>query len=212
MLPECRVTTTQNGKKRDTYGIRGSRNDSPLSKAYAYAFQLNPSGWIRSLCEHRGIFPPVEDHSFVFELVISDFGTHKVATMISTTHSFIFEECDDFVKKNRRAFFENSDISENMELNLTVKGFAFNIMLQFSCSKEEEKEGGETCSVCWEPFAPNRIPRVLNGCGHSLCEQCTRKVKDKCPMCRSSFTESHVNWLYQDKARTIGKKRQFSNL
>ena len=55
------------------------------------------------------------------------------------------------------------------------------------CKKDEE------CMICYEPNSPKKAKVQLNGCTHSLCLNCVRKLfktnQERCPMCRATFTD-----------------------
>jgi len=43
-----------------------------------------------------------------------------------------------------------------------------------------------TCTICCSlMFGPKHDPKLFNPCKHLLCADCDKKVKDKCPICRS---------------------------
>lgn len=47
-----------------------------------------------------------------------------------------------------------------------------------------------TCQICNTQGAPF----VLNGCGHSVCFSCSKKVEGKCPFCRIPFKDVKPNY------------------
>jgi hypothetical protein len=55
------------------------------------------------------------------------------------------------------------------------------------------------CPICWLFMtAPARHPMVL-GCGHTLCEECLRRLSSRqCPMCKTAITHSVHCFLISD--------------
>ena len=56
------------------------------------------------------------------------------------------------------------------------------------------------CSLCLEDFNTyDRVPKVLQQCGHTFCEKCIMQVKDStslsCPMCKIVATFQHQDSL-----------------
>ena len=49
-----------------------------------------------------------------------------------------------------------------------------------------------TCQVCMQ----RRVDTLLGGCGHLLCHECSRQIRDRCPFCRGELTggTSRLRW------------------
>ena len=52
-----------------------------------------------------------------------------------------------------------------------------------------DKNSGQVCSICFEEYKEDR-KRVAFGCGHSTCNECSRKNGRRsklCPFCRAEI-------------------------
>ncbi|XP_053574265.1 E3 ubiquitin-protein ligase RNF182 [Bombina bombina] len=52
---------------------------------------------------------------------------------------------------------------------------------------------GEECGICYQDYGPDRRPRPLTSCRHTVCEQCLDHLVGKgvdvtCPFCRARST------------------------